>query len=306
MRARKLSDLVDAARPDAVLDEILAIIHHVNPAFKDTAIIRLAFLETVRLYKGDFPGYRACNTEYHDLRHTTDTALTITRLIHGAILEGHHLDQRQIVLGLVTALFHDAGYIQKEEEFEGTGAKYTTTHVGRSIAFFEDCAPDLGLSSLEISDGRAMILFTDLSVPPEQIVFEASTGEFMGRMLGAADLLAQLSDRTYLEKLLFLYREFKEAGVGGYSGERHLLEQTVAFYDAVSQRIEAAFDRADQYMLRHLTNRWNIRTNLYHKAIENQKQYLKQILEDPDTNHRNHFKRDGIVDIVRLKYGKPH
>ena len=60
------------------------------------------------------------------------------------------------------------------------------------------------------------------------------------------------------------------------------------------------------YMQRHLAARWHIHTYLYHKAIQNQKQYLKQILEDPDTNHRNHFKRDGIVDIVRLKYGKSH
>lgn len=306
MRKRKLSDLVDAARPDAVLDEILAIIGHVNPDFKETATIRLAFLETVRLYKGEFPGYRACNTEYHDLRHTTDTALTMARLIHGAVLEGHLLEQRQIVIGLITALIHDTGYIQKEDDLEGTGAKYTTTHVDRSIAFFEDIAPELGLSSLEISDGRAMILFTDLSVPPEEVAFETPTGEFLGRMLGAADLLAQLADRTYLEKLLFLYREFKEAGVGGYSGERHLLEQTVEFYDAVSQRLESTFDRAYDYMQRHLTARWNIHTNLYRKAIENQKAYLKQILEDPDTNHRNHFKRDGIVNIVRLKYGNPH
>jgi len=306
MRERKLSDLVDTTQPDAVLDEILAIIHHIHPAFKDSATLRLAFLETVRLYKGDFPGYRACNTEYHDLRHTTDTALTMTRLIHGAILEGHQLGQRHIVLGLIAALFHDAGYIQKEEDVEGTGAKYTTTHVGRSVAFFDDIAPTLGLNSRETTDGRAMILFTDLSVPPEQIAFESATGKFLGRMLGAADLLAQLSDRTYLEKLLFLYREFKEAGVGGYSGERHLLEQTVEFYDTVSQRLDATFDRAYHYMQRHLTARWNIHTNLYRKAIENQKQYLKQILEDPDTNHRNHFKRDGIIDIVRLKYGKPH
>jgi len=74
MSDRKLSDLVDAARPDVVLDEILAIIHLIAPDLKDVVTIRLAFLETVRLYNGEFPGYRACNTEYHDLRHhTTDT-----------------------------------------------------------------------------------------------------------------------------------------------------------------------------------------------------------------------------------------
>ncbi len=306
MSDRKLSDLVDTSRPDAVLDEILAIIHLIAPDFKDVATIRLAFLETVRLYKGDFPGYRACNTEYHDLRHTTDTALAMTRLIHGAIIDGRMIDQRQVLLAVIAALFHDAGYIQNEDDLEGTGAKYTMTHVARSMDFLADIAPDLGLNEAEIHEGRAMILFTNLSVTPAQISFETPNGKVLGRMLGAADLLAQLSDRTYLEKLLFLYREFKEAGVGEYSGERHLLEKTVEFYDSVSQRLEATFNKAYEYMQNHLSTRWNVNTNLYRKAIENQKFYLKQILEDPDTNHRNHFKRDGIVDIVRLKYGDPH
>jgi len=302
MSERKLSDLVDATRPDAVLDEILAIIHLIAPGAND-AEIRLAFLETVRLYNGEFPGYRACNTEYHDLRHTTDTALTMTRLIHGAILEGHILDRRQITLGLTAALFHDSGYIQKEDDLEGTGAKYTVTHVDRSVDFFSDIASDLGLNDREINEGKSMILFTDLSVDPDQVSFETPNGKFLGRMLGAADLLAQLADRTYLEKLLFLYREFKEAGVGGFSGERNLLEQTVGFYDKVSLRLESTFSQGDSFMKLHLSSRWNIHTNLYRKAIDNQKKYLKQILEDPDSNHRNHFKRDGIVNIVRMKYG---
>ena len=52
-------------------------------------------------------------------------------------------------------------------------------------------------------------------------------------------------------------------------------------------------------MQSHLSARWNINTNLYRKAINNQKQYLKQILEDPNANHRNFFKRDGIVNERR-------
>ncbi len=144
---------------------------------------------------------------------------------------------------------------------------------------------------------------TDLSVDPDQISFATPNGNFLGRMLGVADLLAQLSDRTYLEKLLFLYREFKEAGIGGYSGERQLLEQTVEFYDTVSLRLETTFNKAYDFMQAHLAARWNIRSNLYRKAIENQRAYLKQILDSPDTNHRDHFKRDGIVNLVRLKYG---
>ncbi len=302
MRARKLSDLVEAGHPDAVLDEILAILNQFAPG-ANTATLRLAFLETVRLYKGEYPGYKACNTEYHNLRHTTDTALSMTRLIHGAFLEGHTLERQQIILGVIAALFHDSGYIQKEGDREGTGAKYTLTHVNRSMDFLAAAAPAFGFSGADIRAGRSMILLTDLSVDPESVEFETPNGEFLGKMLAAADLLAQLSDRTYLEKLLFLYREFKEAGIGDYSGERHLLEQTVHFYDMVAHRLDSIFDKGLQFMQAHLFARWNIQSNLYREAISNQKQYLQQILEDPDTNHRNHFKRDGIVNLVRLKYG---
>ena len=36
------------------------------------------------------------------------------------------------------------------------------------------------------------------------------------RQAPGADLVGQMSDRAYLEKLLFLYYEFKEAGFPGY------------------------------------------------------------------------------------------
>jgi len=267
------------------------------------AQVNHAFAMTCDLYNGYFPGYKSCNIEYHDLRHTTDTFLAMARLIHGAVCDGEELNNRLIALALITALLHDSGYIQEDFDNEGTGAKHTTSHVRRSMDFLKRHGAHLELSDDEITAGRAMILCTDLAVDINSIEFPSDRVELFGKMLGTADLLAQMADRTYLEKLLFLYREFKWAGVGGYESEVDLLRKTVGFFDYIGNRLETALGKTDRYMILHFDSRWNIQKNLYHEAIEKQKEYLRAILKMPDSHHRDHLKRDGIVNVVRKKYG---
>jgi len=44
----------------------------------------------------------------------------------------------QLAINLLNAaLFHDTGYIQEKSDDEGTGAKYTSIHVKRSIQFLD-------------------------------------------------------------------------------------------------------------------------------------------------------------------------
>jgi hypothetical protein len=301
MKIKKLSDYVRMDSPEAVLDEVQVILDLISPGFNN-APVDTAFKFTVNLYGGDYPEYRACNTEYHDLRHTTDTFLAMARLIHGAVVEGENFTDRQIVLGLIAALFHDAGYVQEEQDREGTGAKYTTSHVQRSMDFLERVGAGLGLSNEEITASQPMILCTDLAVDISTIPFPSPKVELLGKMLGAADLLAQMADRTYLEKLLFLYYEFREAGVGDYESQIDLLQKTVGFYDFIAQRLQKMLDGTDRFMISHFARRWDINANLYHEAIEKQKDYLKQILKMQDSDPRDHLKRGGIVDKIREKH----
>lgn len=300
---RQLSQLVRMESPEAVLEEVKVILGLISPDF-NTAPVVSTFNMAISLYKGTYPGYRACYTWFHDLRHTTDTLLAQARLIHGAVLDGETFTDRQIVLGLTTAILHDAGYIQEDYDTEGTGAKYTASHVQRSMDFFERHGAELGLSEEEITAGRAMILCTDIVVDISTITFSSATVELLGKILGTADLLAQMADRTYLEKLLFLYHEFREANVGSYEGEVDLLQKTVAFYDFIAQRLENTLDATDRFMSSHFASRWNIHANLYHVAIERQKDYLRQILEMADSDPRDHLRRGGIVDKVRKMYGE--
>ena len=95
MSNMQLSDLVPIDSPEAVLEEVLAILDLI-PQNVDTAQVTSAFYKVSDLYNGDYTGYRACNTEYHDLRHVNETFLAMIRLIHGAIIEEKTFSDRHI------------------------------------------------------------------------------------------------------------------------------------------------------------------------------------------------------------------
>jgi len=114
--------------PEAVLNEVLVIPRIISPGF-DVAPVIPVFMATVDLYEGRYPGYGACNTQYHDPDHITDTFLAMARLIHGAVIKGESFSESEITLGLMAALLHDAGYIQETRDRDGTGSKFTKIHV---------------------------------------------------------------------------------------------------------------------------------------------------------------------------------
>jgi len=297
---KKLSDLVNMDSPDAVMEEVGIILSLVSPT-GDPRAVKDAFATSVCLFNGDYPGYRACNTDYHDFRHTTDTFLAMARLIHGAVLAGKTFADRDLALGLIAILFHDTGYIQKKHDNRGTGAKYTVRHVQRSMDFLERHGPEHGLTPKEIAVCKNMILCTDLSVEIDEILFQRPGVELLGKMVGTADLVAQMADRTYLEKLLFLYREFEEGNVDGFENEIDLLHKTVGFYDFIDLRLATKLGDTEQFMEAHFIERWDIHADLYRTAIENQKIYLQDILEKAGKDPFEYMRRDGIVDAARTE-----
>ena len=286
---------------DDLLHEVLEILSLIASDF-DTRPLREVFDAAQRLYRGDFPGYRACNTGYHDFRHAMDTFLAMARLIHGAVLTDEFFSERQIITALTAAILHDAGYIQEQSDTRGTGAKYKADHEQRSMAFLSRHASELGLSGEEIAAGKAIILCTDMDTDISTISFSSARIELLGKMLGTADLLAQLSERRYLEKLLYLYHECKEAGIGDYENEVDLLRKAVEFYDFCYERLRTALDGADRFMRRHFASRFGIDKHLYHELIERQKNYLLKILKIPHADPRDYLRRGAIVQKIREKY----
>ena len=300
---RQLSTLIDIESPEAVHKEVLHIFRLINPKF-DTEQIDRVFKFTVDLYKGKLQEYKACNTDYHNLRHITDTYLAMARLLHGAQLSDVNFSDREIILGVASALMHDTGMIQESSDTEGTGAKYTQDHVRLSMDFVEKHAETLLLENQEVTDLRDMILCTDLMADLTAIDFSTEKIELLGKMLGTADLIAQMADRTYIEKLLFLYHEFREAQMGEFKNEVDFLHQTINFFEISAKRFDETLNNTNRYMVPHFKARWDIEENLYILSLEKQRAFLKKILTDDKKSIYQELKRDNIVDEVRRKFGE--
>jgi hypothetical protein len=134
-----------------------------------------------------------------------------------------------------------------------------------------------------------------------EIDFRSQETELLGKMLGTADLLGQMADRIYLEKLLFLYHEFKEAGMVEYNSELDLLKKTIDFYTMTKRRLAAELGGINEYIHYHFKVCWNVDRDLYMEAIEKNIHYLKILLDQHDEDYREHLSRGGVVVKLRDK-----
>jgi hypothetical protein len=287
----QLSGLVNMDDPQSVFEEVKAIVHMIFPEF-DFESVDCVFEDIVGLFRGEYPGYRKCNTGYHDLKHTTDALLAMARLAHGAFIHGGNLTRDQITLGLICALMHDTGYIQTLDDKKGTGAKYTQIDTRRSIVFMDKYIADRGLPEENFRHAGDILRCTSLDTEINEIRFGSLEIELLGKMLGTADLLGQMADRTYLEKLLFLFYEFREGGVMGFDTELDLLKKTRDFYAMTRKRFTNELDSVNQYVRYHFKTRWNLDRDLYMEAIENNISYLKFILKNHEKDYREYLRRD--------------
>lgn len=294
----QLASLVPTTDAKAVIAEVVILLKLIDHSSDPGPLLRV-FDDVVAMFNGLDPFYQACNTDYHDLHHTLDVLLATARLVHGATVDGHRLSTDAAIEALVAALFHDIGYLQERSDAQGTGAKFTMTHVERGAEIFWEYGLKKGFTEQAMAAVQSMILCTNMAIDINAIAFIDPQTELLGKILATADLLAQTADRVYLEKLLFLYREFKEAGVGGYADERELLAKTIAFFDHFGQRIRTMLDGTDRFMRPHFQARWQINASLYHEAIARNRDYLQKIIAIPGSDPLDHLKRGGIVTRFR-------
>ena len=281
-----------------MLDEVDGIILLMFPDF-DFGPFHKVFKDVLHLFGGEFPGYRKCNTQFHDLKHTSDCLLAMARLIHGAFISGIEIRDEDASLGLIASLLHDTGYIQEKDDSTGTGAKHTLVHVKRSIRFAQCYFSADGYSSEDFHHCRNYLECTGLDVHVGELQFDLPERELLGKMLGAADLLGQMANRTYLEKLPFLFREFKEGCVPGFDCEFDLVSKTPDFWEFTKKRMATELGNVDAYMRPHFRVRWGVDRDLYREAIENNISYLKRVVREYHGNYRKHLRRGRLMDLLK-------
>jgi hypothetical protein len=225
----------------------------------------LAFYDFERAFTGFDPEFHAVDTTYHDIQHTLDMTLALARLIAGhelSVEPADRLGPDRAELALVSALFHDSGYLRHKIRDEGVvnGAVFTRTHVTRSGKFLESYLPRIGLERFTPVVSR-IVHFTGYEMNIDSIELEEPKDSVVGHLLGTADLIAQLADRCYLEKCRDrLYPEFVLGGVAIderaatgsavlYRDAHDLLAKTLSFYQSSARhRLESKFNRVYRYM----------------------------------------------------------
>ena len=295
MNSKRLYDLINMDSAEGLLHETETILQMVFPGYDASPVIK-AFQDTMCLYAGEYPGYQACSTGYHDFQHCGETLLAMSRLAHGAAAEGIRFPIPALELGLIAALMHDAGYVQEKDDSIGAGGKHTATHVRRSMDFAAHYGRQNSFTADAIIACQAMISCTDLEADSDAIAWPSRDVELLGKMLATADLLAQLADRAHLEKLFYLYQEFQEGMVRGYNSAEDLLRKTIDFYSLADNRFKNKLESIDRFMAAHFMQRWGIQDDLYRIAIDNEKAYLLNIMRHEDQEMRRRLRRKGIVE----------
>jgi len=273
-------DITDKIRTtDAieVSDRVLGLFRALYPR-GDARPMARAFEDLSKMYHGKHPDYHPCDTEYHDIQHVLDVTLAMARL-----LDGYQRDPREqsplspelFTVGIVTALFHDVGYLRRRNDRKHRyGAEYTLTHVSRGSKFLLGYMPKIGLKKYA-RDASVIIHFTGYERDPESIRLSDPVMRRIGEILGTADIIAQMSDRCYLEKCHDrLYPEFVLGGIARrkqpdgkivviYKSGKDLLSKTPAFYVNAMKRLEGKLHGAYHYAEVHFGGR-----NLYIEEME--------------------------------------
>ena len=288
-----VTNTVQVSNPVAVRDAVHELF---TQTFPGTSFDKLwfAFYDFERLFTGRYPGYRGCDTTYHDMQHTLDMTLALARLVAGyerSAELGDRLGAARAQMAIITSLFHDSGYIRHEERDKDftNGAEFTLYHVSRSADFLRRYLPELGLAR-DVGVSSMIVHFTGYELDLDDIELEDPRDIICGHLIGTADMIAQMADRCYLEKCRDrLYKEFVVGGVAvesagpgeymvRYKSGKDLLEKTPMFYQQVMrERLNTKFNRVYRY-IEVLYNG----QNPYIEAISSNIAHLVRILETGD------------------------
>ena len=240
----------------------------------DSNFLRTVFGEVQQMFAGNFPGYQACDSAYHNFAHTYVASAAVVRILDGHLKRGAapHLTARDFELAVAAILLHDTGYIKKSGDHKGTGAKYTLTHPARSAEFAQILLTKLAIPPAEIETVQLAIRYADLeegATPPAY----SERSRFIGSVVGSGDILGQMATPDYPDQLTNLYNEFREAalffgmagtGIGSYKNAIDLMQRTRGFYETHVQRLlTTRWGRVSEALVNHFADG----RNLYLDAI---------------------------------------
>ena len=186
---------------------------------------------------------------YHNVEHTVLVSLVGQEILRGKYIREGNVSSEDWLHFIISLLCHDIGYLKgvcsqdKAEErlyatglgdtmlelpFGSTDASLTPFHVDRGKLFIEERFASHRLFDTEIL--KRNIELTRFPVPADDD--HSDTVNYPG-LVRAADLIGQLSDPRYLQKISALFYEFEETGMNktfGYRNPGDLRKNYSSFY----------------------------------------------------------------------------
>jgi hypothetical protein len=231
----------DTKKPSTVEREVSSIYVSMFPE-GERFFVPKAFSSIIEAFKGNYRDYHAIDALYHDLEHTLQGTLCLARLLQKRhLLKAQPLlDRKTFELGLLAILLHDTGYLKKRGDVQGTGAKYTFTHVNRSVVFAHELLTEKGYPAEDLLAVEHMIRCTGVNADLGSIQFKDDLERTIGYAVGTADLLGQMAADDYVAKLPILYLEFAECAqyldgsptrFNSFTSSEDLMQKTPAFWE---------------------------------------------------------------------------
>lgn len=252
-------------------------VYTANYGDRNLSFIEQVFNDVVDLFNGKRKGYQKCDAQYHNLYHTMQTIPPFVEIIDGwnRSRKTPRISSDLFQFGTIGVLLHDTGYIKEEGDNDGTGAKYTFTHMQRSIDFARVYLKETGIPVKKIPYIINIIGCTGVTLDIN-IHFHNKEEQIVGYALGTADLLGQMSASDYIANLPILYKEFAESykfvgvekllGKGStlFKNADELIRSTPRFYEEIA----LARFKIMGSMERYIEYRYDDGANPYMDAIE--------------------------------------
>ncbi len=174
---------------------------------------------------------------YHDIEHTILVALTGQEILRGKHLQEGSVTSHDWLQFIISLLCHDIGYVKGSCHADDAGNRLYAIGVGDTVIYLPLGATDARLTPYHVDRSQCFVAETLMGQPlldieriqnnieltrfpaPNTPLYE-DTIDYPG-LARAADLIGQLSDPRYLQKIPALFYEFEEMGTTEALGYSH-------------------------------------------------------------------------------------
>ncbi|NJK61623.1 MAG: metal-dependent phosphohydrolase [Synechococcaceae cyanobacterium SM2_3_1] len=189
------------------------------------------------------------NALYHNIEHTIFVTLVGQEILLGKYIHSGNVTAEDWLHYMISLICHDIGYVQGVCQLDRPEKRVFATGKGAEVVELLCGATDASLTPYHVDRGKLFIeeRFANLPYIQPQVIQHnieltrfpvpldgdhQDTTHYPG-LVRAADLIGQLSDPRYLQKIPGLFYEFEETGVNkilGYRNPDDLRKNYPTFY----------------------------------------------------------------------------